>query len=489
MLFLVFQVAAMPVVSRQSQGSESSYTIIPGTIPPTNQSESYHDITCDIQPIDGSTWRVGRVEGETLVTFDFEVAENGCYLLELLYPRVCHGASFSIGVPVELTYHGVEKMHAYIDQTSDGGKWDSLGHVRFYKGHNGKLVLGGYSPEYVDSEDASIQWVVPNLRVTWWNDACSMPREGIPQAETDELLFLAPEVHDFSRAHTVTFKEAGCYLIEAEYVIGGTETLMIHNDFRAHRTSSDSPGSWEVLTLRSFTVDEQFEVHTAAVSSMINAESMLKVTYVGRSCYEMRRVTIEMEGRFSQLEYERLSRRVLVNVQQETTGESDELIRAIKLDVRKKDDRILIDLYMFGVTDYEARTICNLIHDHCTARVIVNSPVDFSLVFHDTRWLRTLGIMFYVVMLFALIVLCAGIWFLLLRWRGASDARNLNLSPSANFALARNMQPIELRQQPNNSNFQPMQDVPEDDPSKFVNASNGGVQFVIGRPSPTKVVV
>jgi len=481
MFFLVFQVAcdAMPVVSRQTQGTNSSYTIIPGKLSPTNHPELYHDITCDIQPIEGSTWRVGRVEGETLVTFEYGVAETGCYLLELLYPKHCHGTSFSTGVPVELTYHGLETMHAYIDQTSDGGQWDSLAHARFYKGHNGKLVLGGYSPEYVDSEDTSIQWVVPNLRVTWWNVGCGMPREGILQAETDELLFLAPEIYDYSHGHTITFNEAGCFLIEAEYVVGVTETVLIHNNFRAHRTSFASPGSWEVLTLRAFTVDEHFEVQT-------DAESMLKVTYVGRNCYEMRRVTIELEGRFSQLEYERLSRRVLVNVQQETTGESDELIRAIKLDVRKKDDRILIDLYMFGVTDYEARTICNLIHDDCTARVIVNSPVDFSLVFYDTKWLRTLGIMFYVVMLLALIVLCAAIWFLFMCWRSASSAQNPNLSPSATVALARNMQPIELRHQPDNSNFLPMQDVPENDPNKFLNASNGSGKFVIGRPSVKK---
>eukprot|EP00397_Hematodinium_sp_SG-2012_P028228 GEMP01029711.1.p1 GENE.GEMP01029711.1~~GEMP01029711.1.p1 ORF type:complete len:423 (+),score=70.93 GEMP01029711.1:67-1335(+) len=369
--------------------------------------------SCDVAPRGGGAWNFGRVEGEKFATYEWPTEKSGCYLVEVFHPSTCKDITLSIAVPVRLTYYGNRKWKAYFDQTENGSRWRTMGRFIFYGGHPGVLTIGGHSPEYVDTDVSTLNWIAPELRVTWWNTGCGMPRETerprsqaqVPDSEEvavdDEDLVPEPLLYGRQTKHEIEPEINGCYLLEAQFLHPYTIIQVEHEESEALTMSSVLPGDWEVLTVRYFHVGDEISVDTSD-------DSKIRFTFVGHECQVMRDVTVRMAGNFSDAQMEHVSKSVVRNIAEERKVEAWSIIKR-----RVWNGSINIEVYTFGIDNYEATTLCSLVDGTpCEAEITSSEVIYNHLIFRKLSNSHSITIAMYVLIGVASVALICAIFML-----------------------------------------------------------------------------
>jgi len=112
-------------------------------------------------------------KGKASATFWFDPPKNGCYAIEEHHP----GSDFSCSrylptaAKLQIGYCYGKTKQLEIDQSKNGGKWNKIATLPFFKGNKGYFKLSNSAQDSCSAE--SCFWVADAFRVTWIGASCS----------------------------------------------------------------------------------------------------------------------------------------------------------------------------------------------------------------------------------------------------------------------------------------------------------------------------
>jgi len=371
------------------------------------------------------------------ITYEWSVESSGCYTIEAYHPK-CENRSFSV-LPMKLT---TEEIHwdGYLDTQ---GRWVSLGNFSLVHGAENALRIG-------NRVAVDVTWVAPAIRVKWQSAECGHPPA--PRIITHDPL-----------DHSIHFRSPGCYLLEGLFRRPHTRMIIIFGNLRAKFTSSETAGRWETLTAHVFGERDQ----EPELQILTNGAVNVRATAIGGECRVIRRLQVQMWGDFPMAEIAvmKVEPFVVQNVMREMSIEDPKQI--LKRDVRWDLHAITIELITVGVVDYKATTLCTLVSGaSCFAQVVFDEP-QYPLQFTVVNLFQMMRVPFYVFMGTIGLFICCAFCFTtgnsLCFRRQRSVAR-----PVVTVSVIGNV--VDKHGA-----------VYENDPERFSNCEQGGVQFVVGR--------
>jgi len=133
--------------------------------------------------------------GEDFITYNFEVQQSGCYLIEERHPLeqdvLNCGFSRSTDVPVRIEFckGGVKQMS--VNQTMSGNTWRPLVQLPFFPGFPGKVAISRpVGPLGPWCQEGRCAWTASSFRLKWLAESCheaeKMQEE--PQAQDQDAL-------------------------------------------------------------------------------------------------------------------------------------------------------------------------------------------------------------------------------------------------------------------------------------------------------------
>eukprot|EP00746_Dinoflagellata_sp_MGD_P003283 gnl/MRDRNA2_/MRDRNA2_106379_c0_seq1.p1 gnl/MRDRNA2_/MRDRNA2_106379_c0~~gnl/MRDRNA2_/MRDRNA2_106379_c0_seq1.p1 ORF type:complete len:455 (-),score=106.52 gnl/MRDRNA2_/MRDRNA2_106379_c0_seq1:187-1551(-) len=126
-----------------------------------------------------------REKGAVSATYSFNPPRDGCYLVEEHHPGNNQMCSRYLPKAAELhvAYCMGKTADVTIDQSRNGGTWNTIGKWPFFAGHKGSFTLSN-SPQDSCSMGECF-WVADAFRVTWVGPSCTEDEE-VTKATTTE---------------------------------------------------------------------------------------------------------------------------------------------------------------------------------------------------------------------------------------------------------------------------------------------------------------
>jgi len=117
---------------------------------------------------------------EAFATWNFSIAQDGCYWVEEFHP-VTSSCDFTLSTRVPTHIHFCKGMHTagFIDQSVKAGQWNKLVKLPFYTTHTAAIHLSAMGMNF----EASGVWAADAFRLTWHAETCHDE-----SAESDEAV-------------------------------------------------------------------------------------------------------------------------------------------------------------------------------------------------------------------------------------------------------------------------------------------------------------
>lgn len=126
-----------------------------------------------------------RDKGMVSATYSFDPPKDGCYLVEEHHPGSDYQCSRYLpeNAQLKVGFCRGKTADISIDQSRNGGKWNTLGRWPFFKGNKGFFTMANSRQETCSASDCF--WVADAFRVTWLGRDCSQPVHSPVQKETE----------------------------------------------------------------------------------------------------------------------------------------------------------------------------------------------------------------------------------------------------------------------------------------------------------------
>mmetsp|Transcript_44519 Transcript_44519/g.83493 ORF Transcript_44519/g.83493 Transcript_44519/m.83493 type:complete len:779 (-) Transcript_44519:197-2533(-) len=165
----------------------------------------------------------------SMANYTFEPEVDGCYKIEEWHAGQDQTCSkhLSQGVHLQVNYCKGGKAYTMLDQSQNGGQWNTVGALPFYKGWTGHFILGGEGKNQAGHEcrAGTCFWASDAFRLTWISNAsgpCRIPPEEPASTTTitTTKIMMTSQGHWEDHHYVVTEAES-----LAQHVVAEAESL------------------------------------------------------------------------------------------------------------------------------------------------------------------------------------------------------------------------------------------------------------------------
>jgi len=143
-------------------------------------------------------------KGLSSATFSFDPPQDGCYMVEEWHPGSDQACSRYLpsNTKLDIGYCLGKTSKASIDQSRNGGQWNTVGKWPFYKGHRGYFKLSNSDQE--SCATGSCFWVADAFRLTRLGSSCTDASAPVQDASME--MPSAPEAEEAQEAQDTSME-------------------------------------------------------------------------------------------------------------------------------------------------------------------------------------------------------------------------------------------------------------------------------------------